>query len=71
MLAEDDANFIKAEVQKLLSEEIIEPSTIRQRLLERDDLTLQNAFEQACTLYRAHEHSNSYGGVLSVTASSF
>ena len=35
--------------------------TIRQRLLERDDLTLQNAFEQACTLYRAHEHSNSYG----------
>ena len=45
-------------------------STIRQRLLERDDLTLQNAFEQACTLYRAHEHSNSYGGVLSVTASS-
>ena len=35
--------------------------TIRQRLPERDDLTLQNAFEQACTLYRAHEQSNSYG----------
>ena len=45
-------------------------STIRQRLLKKDDLTLQNVFEQACTLYRAHKHSNSYDGVLSVTASS-
>ena len=42
-------------------------STIKQRLLERDDLTLQNAFEQACTLYRAHEQANFYGGSLSVT----
>ena len=44
-------------------------SSIRQRLLERDDLTLQAAFEQAYSLYRAHEQSTSYNGSLSAAVS--
>ena len=33
---------------------------MRQRLLERDDLTLEAAFEQAYSLERAQQQSSSY-----------
>ena len=46
-------------------------SAIRQRLLEKDDLTLQIAFEHAYTLHRAYEQSSSYSGALSAATGVF
>ena len=46
-------------------------SAIRQRLLEKDDLTLQIVFEQAYTLHRAYEQSSSYSGSLSAATDVF
>ena len=46
-------------------------SAIRQRLLEKDDLALQIAFEQTYTLHRAYEQSSSYSGALSAATGIF
>ena len=46
-------------------------SAIKQHLLEKDDLTLQIAFEQAYTLHRAYEQSSSYSRALSAATGVF